>query len=263
MRSPSQLHYFDHLPDSQDEIQWLDRVHMRGLLANRPAASAGSLSGADGTINNGSTAFSSASGRFGSALVGSTITIEGTNYTISAAPSLTTLTLSTSYTGSNTTIGVWTITNATESNKGMYYAATDTTPNKFYQSDGASWYQIGGAVDRDLLFRVDGLGSVITTGIRGDARISFDCTIKQWTLLADQTGSIQIDIWKIDYSSYPPVAGNTITGSSTPAITSDVKNSSSTLTGWTTSISAGDCLRFNVDSVSTITRVTLALELEG
>jgi hypothetical protein len=31
------------------------------------------------------------------------------------------------------------------------------------------------------------------------------------------------------------------------------------LTGWTTSISAGDVLRFNVDSVTTCTRVTLSL----
>jgi hypothetical protein len=31
------------------------------------------------------------------------------------------------------------------------------------------------------------------------------------------------------------------------------------LTGWTTSISAGDTLRFNLNSVTTITRVVLTL----
>lgn len=35
----------------------------------------------------------------------------------------------------------------------------------------------------------------------------------------------------------------------------------STLTGWTTSISAGDILGFNVDSATTVTLLTLSLEV--
>jgi len=33
------------------------------------------------------------------------------------------------------------------------------------------------------------------------------------------------------------------------------------LTGWTTSIAAGETLRFNVDSVATVQRVTLSLKV--
>jgi hypothetical protein len=40
-----------------------------------------------------------------------------------------------------------------------------------------------------------------------------------------------------------------------------VKSEDATLTGWTTAVAAGDTLRFNVDSVTTITRVVLTLEV--
>jgi hypothetical protein len=33
------------------------------------------------------------------------------------------------------------------------------------------------------------------------------------------------------------------------------------LTGWTTAVAAGDVLRFNVDSVATVTRVVLQLDV--
>lgn len=265
---PTQLHYFNHLPDSQDEIQWLARVHMRGTHADRPVASSGDQSGADGTINNGSTTFVSTSqGRFGEGVIGEAIVILGVSYTIADVAlgpdgdkDSQTLILSTPYAGGDTTNATWYISGQPVSNKGMYYAETDT--NTFWQSDGADWHQIGSA-DHELLIVVDGLGQEITTGIHGDVRIDFDCEILSWTLLADQTGSIQVDIWKDVYANYPPTVADSITGAATPAISSGVKNTDSTLTGWTTAITAGDTLRFNVDSVSTITRVTLAMKLLG
>ena len=84
-------------------------------------------------------------------------------------------------------------------------------------------------------------------------------TINSWTIIADQSGSIVIDIWKTSYSGAPPTISNTITGSALPTITSAAKNQSSTLSGWTTSVSAGDVIRFNVNSVTTITKVTLSI----
>jgi hypothetical protein len=111
-----------------------------------------------------------------------------------------------------------------------------------------------------ITFIVDGGGSAISTGIKGDLEIPFACTITRWTLLADQSGSIQFDIWKNVYASYPPTVANTITASAKPIISSALKGQSSTLTGWTTSVAAGDTLRFNVDSASAITRCTISLK---
>lgn len=109
---------------------------------------------------------------------------------------------------------------------------------------------------------IDGGGATITTGVKGDiGPFPFDCEIEEWTLLADQSGSIVVDLWKDSYPNYPPVIGDVITASAKPTITTAVKGQSSTLTGWTTTIAAGETLRLNVNSVTSIQRVTLALKL--
>jgi hypothetical protein len=113
-----------------------------------------------------------------------------------------------------------------------------------------------------ITFIMDGGSSTIATGIKGDLEIPFACTISRWTLLADRSGSIQTDIWKNTYANFPPTVANTITGSAKPHISSAVKGQSSTLTGWTISINAGDILRFNVDTVATIRRAVLSLKVQ-
>jgi len=113
-----------------------------------------------------------------------------------------------------------------------------------------------------LTFVIDGGGEVITTGEKGHLEIPYACTIKQVTMLADQSGSIVVDIWKKAYGSYPPANGDSITASAPPTISSAQKSQDATLTGWTKSISSGDILAFNVDSCATIQRVTISLLVE-
>jgi len=81
-------------------------------------------------------------------------------------------------------------------------------------------------------------------------------------MLADQSGSIVVDIWKDTYANFPPTDADSITASAPPTISSAQKSQDSTLTGWTKSISSGDILAFNVDSCATITRVTISLKVE-
>jgi len=81
------------------------------------------------------------------------------------------------------------------------------------------------------------------------------------TLLADQSGSIVVNIWKQAYADYPPEVGQKITASAPPTLSGAVMSQDSTLTGWTTAIAAGDCLMFNVDSIATLTWVTLSLKV--
>lgn len=108
---------------------------------------------------------------------------------------------------------------------------------------------------------VDGGGSVIATGLKGDVQIPYACTIVSWTILCDVSGSIVFDIWKDTYTNAAPTIADTITASAKPTVSSATKATSSTLTGWTTSVAAGDVIRFNVDSASTVTRATLALKV--
>jgi hypothetical protein len=106
---------------------------------------------------------------------------------------------------------------------------------------------------------IDGGGFAITTGVKFYLQIPFNCTITGWIMLADTTTSTVIDIWKDTYANFPPTVADTITGSAKPAITASNKNTSTTLTGWTTSINAGDILAFNVDSNNSATRINIAL----
>lgn len=115
------------------------------------------------------------------------------------------------------------------------------------------------AKTRAITFGIDGGGSVITTGIKFDIYVPYACTITAVTMLADQSGSAVVDIWKDTYANFPPTVADSITASAKPTISSATKSQDTTLTGWTTSVSAGDILRFNVDSASTITRLALTL----
>jgi hypothetical protein len=144
--------------------------------------------------------------------------------------------------------------------------------NSVYQMTTAGPYTIdttaltfvlvsGGNNISTVQFVIDGGGSTITTGTKGFVEVPFGATITAVRLLADQSGSIVVDIWKDTYANYPPTDADSITASAVPTITTAVKSEDTTLTGWTTSISAGDILGFNVDSATTITKLTLSLTL--
>lgn len=120
----------------------------------------------------------------------------------------------------------------------------------------------GTAPVRVVEFVIDGGGSAITTGIKGDVEVPFAWSdIVSARLFADQSGSIVINVWKDTYANFPPDVSDKITASAPPTISSATKSQDTTLTGWTKTGSAGDVLRFNVDSASTIARVTISLVL--
>jgi hypothetical protein len=108
---------------------------------------------------------------------------------------------------------------------------------------------------------IDGGGSVITTGVKGYVQIPYDGTITGWTILADQSGSIVVDVWKDTFANYPPLVADSIAGSEKPTLSSVIKNQDLALSTWTTSVTAGDIIAFNVDSASTVTRVNLSINI--
>lgn len=116
-------------------------------------------------------------------------------------------------------------------------------------------------LDSSIQFVIDGGGSAITTGIKGDIEVPFDCTIEQVTMAADQSGSVVVDVWSDTYANFPATDADSITASAVPTISSATKSQDSTLTGWTTSLTQGDILRFNVDSAATCERVTISLRV--
>lgn len=104
---------------------------------------------------------------------------------------------------------------------------------------------------------IDGGGSAITTGVKGDITIPFTCTIDSWYITADQAGSIVVDVWKDTLANFPPTVADSIAGSEKPTLSGVAFNSDTNLTTFTRSLAANDVIRFNVDSVATVTRVNL------
>jgi hypothetical protein len=138
---------------------------------------------------------------------------------------------------------------------------TDTGDLYIYYT---SWVLVstgGSSPTRTIVCQVDGGGSVISVGIKSDIRIPFGATITRYTVLADTTGNIVFDIWDTTYAAYPATVLNSITSTAKPTIAASNKTTSTILTGWVTTITSGNCMRFNVDTCTTITRAVLILEV--
>lgn len=115
-------------------------------------------------------------------------------------------------------------------------------------------------VTQTLTVVVDGAGAPITTGAKQVyLTVPAKFQITQWRLIADQVGSVVVDLWVDDFPSFPPTVADTITAAAKPTLTAQQAAQSSTLTGWTTSLAAGDVMEVNIDSAATITKLTLTL----
>ena len=119
-----------------------------------------------------------------------------------------------------------------------------------------------GVTTAGIVFDFDGGASNIEADLKARVQVPFACTIQEATLVADTTGSIVVDVWKDSYANYPPTVADTITSSAKPTLSSAQKYQDATLTGWTTSISAGDFLIANVDSASGINNAVLTLKVQ-
>ena len=120
---------------------------------------------------------------------------------------------------------------------------------------GVAWT----ALNKAIVIHINGGGSVLTTGVKLYLPVPITMTITGWDLVADQSGSIVIDVWKDTYANFPPTVADTIAGSEKPTLSSVQKNQDTSLSTWTTAITAGDVLGFNIDSVTSCTWITLTL----
>lgn len=107
--------------------------------------------------------------------------------------------------------------------------------------------------------------SALVAGQYMDFVAEYAFTINQVTMLADQSGSVVLDLRKCTYAQFDdsahPVSGDSICASAKPTISSAAKSQDNTLMGWTTSVSAGDVIRVYVVSATGITQVTLSLKV--
>jgi len=151
-------------------------------------------------------------------------------------------------------------------------ALFDGTTGKLLKRATGTGYAhvVAGVLAVSTLTRVIGMiigdgTNVISTGVQGFLSAPVTGTITKVRLLSSDaavtSGSIVVDVWKDTYANYPPVVGDSITASAKPTITTATKSEDSTLTGWTTAVTAGDVFGFKVDSVTSLKRVTLELHV--
>jgi hypothetical protein len=105
----------------------------------------------------------------------------------------------------------------------------------------------------------DGGGASVSAGITRFTLIPFPATITGWTVMADVSGSISIDIWKASFANFPPTVSNTIVNGY-PLVLSSAQSAQGSVANWSTvTINAGDVLAYHVTSASTVTAVTAQL----
>lgn len=111
----------------------------------------------------------------------------------------------------------------------------------------------------ELAFIISGGGSAITTGAKGFIEIPWAATISAWSVIADQSGSITIDILRANNA----VPSSSIVGGGTKPTLSSAQFAGNTApAGWTSTVlAAQDYLGFNVSTAATVTQVTLSLTL--
>jgi hypothetical protein len=107
---------------------------------------------------------------------------------------------------------------------------------------------------------IDGGGSALASGVKADLEVPFDCQIQYVTLMADQIGTVTLDIRRSSFASWPTVAS--IMGTVLPSLTSAQKSQTMADASWSRYLSAGDVLQLYLPSNSSyVTRLSVGIKV--
>jgi hypothetical protein len=93
-------------------------------------------------------------------------------------------------------------------------------------------------------------GSALTAGSVVYFTVPYACTISGWNITVD-AGTVTFDIWKIATGTAIPTVTNTITASAKPALSTGTALHSTSMSGWTTSVTANDIVGIQLNTVAT------------
>jgi len=106
---------------------------------------------------------------------------------------------------------------------------------------------------------IDGVGAVLSSGVKGYVSVPADCTIVEAAMYADTSGSVTVLLASTDYSGHTGGYGD-ITGGHNLSLSSANKMHDTTLTDWTTTLAYDDLLRLSISGTPTnMTRLTVVL----
>ena len=113
---------------------------------------------------------------------------------------------------------------------------------------------------RTVNYVIDSGSLPMQVGDKGKLTIDVTGVIENIRVLSDQTGDIVLDIGKASFADYPNF--NSITAAQRVQLSNSNKYFDDVLNNWTTTITAGDILRFDVISVNNIRRLLISLKLK-
>jgi hypothetical protein len=118
---------------------------------------------------------------------------------------------------------------------------------------------IPGESKRTIAMTFDGGGSPPTVGSIGYFVSQFAGVIDRWDIVADVSGSAVVDVWKL--AGAIPTNVDSIAGTEKPTLTAQQLASDAALTTWATPVAVGDVFGFEIESVTTCTRLTVGVRI--
>jgi hypothetical protein len=113
---------------------------------------------------------------------------------------------------------------------------------------------------RTINYVIDSGSIAMLSGNKGSVTLDVSGVIESLVILADQQGDLTLDIKKSNYSTFPTFTS--IVGGVYPQMTNSRKVRDDNLTGWDTTLVAGDILTFDVVAVNNINRFLVSLKLK-
>lgn len=107
----------------------------------------------------------------------------------------------------------------------------------------------------------DTTGSALTSGPIVYFTVPYACTISAYNITVD-AGTVTFDVWKIATGTSIPTVTNTITASALPALSTGTALHSTTLTGWTTTVTANDIFGIQLKTVATAKYAQIDMECD-
>jgi hypothetical protein len=117
---------------------------------------------------------------------------------------------------------------------------------------GAAVSGSGQTAEDTLGFFIDNTPDDVSTGSKGYKQVPYDCEFTEWSVFAGETGSMQVDVRKSNYNTYPSFTS--VVGGDYPTLSSQIKNRNTGITAWT-GLSAGDLYEFTINSNTGVKKV--------
>ena len=105
---------------------------------------------------------------------------------------------------------------------------------------------------------IDAGTQVIGTGSKGYVTMPYAGTLDNWDMVSNTSGSIQIDLRKAPFETFPSTTS--ITSGNYIGMTNSQKNTNTSLSGWGLTFSENDVYEFYVISAATMSRANIVIK---